>query len=102
MTTTPMSYNPITAYREAAVALRGIARNKGRTMATTDARRRRIEDQDRAIGLLLRHYDQRGYHIVGLLVEESKLADRDWQNRPELKARLTAIRTELRAAEKSL
>jgi hypothetical protein len=96
------AYNPITVYREAAVALRSIARNGGHTMATTDAISRRKADQDRAVGALLRNYDEQGYHLVGLLVEEAKLAERDWQHRPELKARLATIRTELRAAEKSL
>lgn len=96
-----MGHNPITNYRQAASALRGIARNKGRTMATTDARQRRIADQDRAVGILLRNYDQ-GHHIVGLLVEESKLADRDWQHRPELKERMLKLRRELRDLEASL
>lgn len=94
-------YNPITEYRKAGTALRGIARNKGATMATTSARQSRIDDQDRAVGMLLRSYEN-GHHIVGLLVEEAKLADRDWQNRPELKARILQIRRDLRQLEASL
>jgi hypothetical protein len=93
-----MAYNPITEYRQASTRLRGIARNRGTTMATTSARQRAIADQDRAVGVLLRSYDT-GYHIVGLLVEEAKLADRDWQNRPELKERMLKLRRELRELE---
>lgn len=91
-------YNPIATYRQAGAALRAIARNKGVTQATTYAKQRHIADQDRAVGILLRSHED-GYRIVGLLVEESKLADRDWQNRPELKTRILNIRRQLRDLE---
>jgi hypothetical protein len=94
--------NPITKYRKAAERLRSIARNKGTTLATTYAKDRALAEQDSAVGVLLRNHGDHGYQIVGLLVEESKLADRDWQNRPELKSRLLSIRRTLRIAEDSL
>lgn len=93
------AYNPIIQYREAAAALRAIARNNGKTAATTSAIERREADKGTAINALMAA-GERG--IVGLLVEEEKLANRDWQNRPELKARILQIRRELRQLEASL
>jgi hypothetical protein len=94
--------NPITEYREAQARLRAIARNKGKTNATVFAQVRWNHYAKKAIDTLVTEYGDQGHHIVGLLVEESKLADRDWQHRPELKARMLKLRRELRELDASL
>lgn len=94
--------NPITAYRRADKAIRGIARNQGRTAATTNALHRWWVEQDRVIRALLEQDTDLSRYIAGLLTEESKLTRRDWQDRPELKARVNAVRQELRDLERQL
>lgn len=90
-----MAATPIRRYQAAALSLRGIRSRKGSTLATTQAIQHHVAIQDQALGVLLRDYEQ-GLQIVGLLVEEEKLAERlrgvPRGERPELRQRLTDIR----------
>jgi hypothetical protein len=97
--------NPITRYRQAERAIAGIARNHGRTRATTDALHRWWHQQDQALRVLLTattQGDDQARYIAGLLTEESKLRCRDWQHRPELKSRMLNVRRDLQRLEKEL
>lgn len=76
-------------YRDAGAALRGIARNRGRTAATTNAVARHHLDQAMAVAVLM---DGDHKEVVGLLVAEQALRGRlvGSPARPELYARLRA------------
>lgn len=92
-------------YRSAAAALRGIRARDGKTGATDHAVDRHEDAKADAVTDIL-HPDvlnPEARHLVGLLVEEEGLAERLRLARclgiprPELEARITAIRRELRS-----
>lgn len=83
--------------RAAETALRGIRRNKGRTMATTAAVRRHEGIAEHFTSALLAAGHR---ELAGLLQVEASLAERvagqPRTARPELRSRLAAARAELR------
>lgn len=103
-----MSPRPITSanrYRSSAAALRGIRARNGKTAATDAAIDRHEKTKADSVEALLAadRFDPDTRHLVGLLVAEEDLAERLrtarrlGQDRPELQARINAIRAELRS-----